>query len=76
MYCGYVQDASIISGTLTTGSSSGDDSHDNPELQQMYNMHVFSSVFIVDPGSSKKKGSAESLLHTVRVDQSVTEAAL
>ena len=34
------------------------------------------TVFIVEPDSSRKEGPEESLLHTARVDQSVSEAAL
>ena len=34
------------------------------------------TVLVVESDSCRKEGPAESLLHTVRVDQSVTEAAL
>ena len=42
----------------------------------MMDMWTVLPVFIAEPDSSRKEGPAESFLHTERLDQSVTEAAL
>ena len=65
----------LIPGKVTAVYCTCDDSHYNTALQQMEDGHVYSSNS-VQPGSSRKEGPAESLLHTARMDQSVTDAAL